>query len=139
MFDFTKLEKLCSKHGFVIELRKDDYRKKFYILTYQTQCKAGLVKVGYFKFDDVITQDGKQYVKKITMTTKLEKDIEENKIEYDSWRESVHECYLFLIGWRLKKFRREIDDFDSHNTFLVKYEKKQKATKLEEDAKKDFN
>lgn len=138
MFRYDKVEKVCNKYGYLIELCTYNYSKRFVILTYDTRCKQGKVQVGYIEFEDIITRDGVQYVKKINLYPELSMNVENNSIKPEDWHSSEHEFYLFLVKWRLKKFRKQIDDFDSHITFLETHNKKQKANKLEMDADKDF-
>ena len=112
--------------------------KQFVIVTYDTRCTQGKVQVGYISFDDVITKNGVQYIKKIRLYTDLTKNVESNIIKPEEWHTTDHEFYLFLVKWRLKKFRKELDDFDTHVTFLETHSKKSKANKLEMDAQQDF-
>lgn len=138
MFRYDKLETVCKKYGYLIELHTYNYSKQFQILTYDTRCKQGKVPVGYIEFEDVITRNGVQYVKKIHLYPELSMGVESNSIKPEDWHSSEHEFYMFLVKWRLKKFRKQIDDFDSHITFLETHNKKTKANKLEMDADKDF-
>ena len=138
MFRYDKLETVCKKYGYLIELHTYNYSKQFQILTYDTRCKQGKVPVGYIEFEDVITRNGIQYVKKIHLYPELSMNVECNSIKPEDWHSSEHEFYMFLVKWRLKKFRKQIDDFDSHITFLETHNKKTKANKLEMDADKDF-
>ena len=138
MFRYDKVESLCKKLNYVIELRTYNYSKQFQILTYDTRCKQGKVPVGYIEFEDIITRDGVQYVKKIHLYTELTMNVESNSIKPEDWHTTEHEFYLFLVKWRLKKFQKQINDFDSHIVFLQTHEKQTKANKLEIDAQQDF-
>lgn len=138
MFRYDKVEEICKTYKYVIELRKKFCSNQFQIVTYDTRCTQGKVVVGYIDFDDVITRNGVQYVKKIYMYNELDPNIESNSIKTEDWHTTEHEYYLFLVKWRLKKFRKELDDFDNHLIFLETHEKNSKANKLELDAQQDF-
>ena len=71
MFRYDKVEKVCNKYGFLIELCTYNYSKRFVINTYDTRCKQGKVPVGYIEFEDIITRNGVQYVKKIHLYNEL--------------------------------------------------------------------
>lgn len=138
MFRYDKVEEICKKYNYVIELGEYRFTKQFQIVTYDTQCKQGKVPVGYIKFEDIITRNGVQYVTKISMYEELQTNVESKSLKPEDWCTTEHEYYLFLVKWRLKKFRKQIDDFDSHITFLETHNKKTKANKLEIDAQQDF-
>lgn len=138
MFRYDKLEEICNKYGYLIELKRGNYNKLFVIVTYDTRCTQGKVQVGHIDFDNVITRNGVQYVTNLRLYKDLTMNVESNSIKPEDWNTTDHSIYLFLVKWRLKKFRKQLDDFDSHITFLETHSKKQKANKLEMDADKDF-
>ncbi len=138
MFRYDKLEEICKKYGYLIELKRGNYNKLFVIVTYDTRCTQGKVQVGHIDFDNVITRNGVQYVTNLRLYKELTMNVESNSIKPEDWNTTDHSIYLFLVKWRLKKFRKQLDDFDSHITFLETHNKKQKANKLEMDADKDF-
>lgn len=141
MLVFKEVEQSLIDNGFKLtrKTRSNWSSESEWCITYENPLiKYGKFELGSLQDKDIITKDGVQYIKHFKFAYEINFDQSEKYISCYDWQRSTHEYFLFLLKWRAKKLKKQIDDFISHLSFLQERTKIEQVNEKLADVSKDF-